>query len=298
MKILIIGASGLVGGYLKKEFQKNGHQVVGTYNQFSSPFLFPLDITQKKRVEKLVVKTAPNWILLPAAYADVDGCEKNQALCYQINWQGIKNVVDTAKKNNLPLVFFSTDYIFSGQKGPYQEEDPPNPLNYYGKLKLNMEKYIKKHLKHYLIIRTANVFGWEKQAKNFVVRLLKNCPSKKNPVQKAKSLLVVTDQIGTPTYAGVLAKAVRFLVEKNYQGVYHIAGSQTINRYQFAVLVAKVFNLDKKFIKPTTTSQINQIALRPKKGGLKIDKVQKILPFKLPDAKKGLKMMKKEVNQL
>lgn len=286
MKILIIGASGLVGGRLYKDL-KQTHQVIGTYNNFPLPGLTRLDITNKNEIEQLVKEAKPDWILHPAAYADVDGCEKNPDLCYKINWQGVKNVVDCAKQNECAFLFFSTDYIFDGKNGPYSEDNKPNPLSIYGKVKLEMENYIKNNLNKYLIIRTANVFGWEEQGKNFVIRLINN-------LKQEKQQNIVTDQIGSPTYVGFLTKAVKYLIENNYDGVYNVAGRETIDRYRFAILVAEVFNLNKKLIQPTTTDQINQVAPRPKKGGLRIDKVSKILPFKLPNAKEGLEMMKKE----
>lgn len=287
MKILIIGASGLVGGSLYKEFNKNSHQVIGTYNNFPLPGLFKLDITNKSEVEKVIKKVKPDWVLHPAAYANVDGCERNPELCYKINWQGVKNVVDSLRQNNLPFLFFSTDYIFDGKSGPYKEDDEASPLSVYGKVKLEMENYIKSNLNNYLIIRTCNVFGWEPQGKNFVVRLIGDCPQRGlSPIK------IVTDQIGSPTYVGTLTKAIKYLVEKGYAGVYNVSGRETLNRYQFALLIAQVFNLNKDLIKPTTTDQINQAALRPAKGGLKIDKVQAILPFKLPNAREGLEEMK------
>lgn len=288
MKILIIGASGLVGGGLYREFGKNGHQVTGTYNHFPLPGLLKLDITDKQEVERIINQVKPDWVLHPAAYADVEGCEKNPELCYKINWQGVKNVVDCAKQNNASFVFFSTDYIFDGKSGPYKEDDQPNPLSVYAKVKLEMENYIKKTLNNYLIVRTANVFGWEPQGKNFVVKLIKS-------LTEGKKLSIVTDQIGSPTYVGILTKTIVYLVEKGCSGVYNVTGSQALDRYHFALLIARVFRLNKDLIRPTTTDKINQAAKRPLKAGLKIDKVQKILPFRLPNAREGLEMMKARI---
>lgn len=288
MKILIIGASGLIGGGLYKEFKKNGHQVIGTYNNFPLPDLFKLDITNKSEVEKVIKEIKPDWVLHPAAYADVDGCEKNPELCYKINWEGVKNVVDTCKNFNIPILIFSTDYIFDGKNGPYKEDDQPNPLSIYGKVKLEMENYVKKNLEKYLIVRTANVFGWEPQGKNFVIRLI-------NSLKEGKQLNIVTDQIGSPTYVGTLTKTIKYLVEKGYTGVYNVTGCETINRYQFAQQIVQVFSLKKDLIKPTTTEKINQVAKRPPAGGLRIDKVQALLPFKLPNAREGLEMMRREI---
>ncbi len=290
MKVLIIGASGLVGNYLVKILSVK-HQVCGTYHRFVQPGLVKLDLEEKKAVQNLINQFKPDWVLLPAAYADVDGCEKNPSLCRRINWQGGKNVVEAVQEKNLGLVFFSTDYVFDGKNGPYQEEDQPNPLSVYGQVKLQMENYIKNNLNKYLIIRTANVFGWEKQEKNFVIRTIRFLNQ-----EKPAPLPVVADQTVTPTYAGFLAKAVAYLIEHNHRGLYHVAGAETLSRYHFALLIAQVFGLAQNLIKPVKTSQTGQAAPRPAKGGLKTDKIKKILPFAVPSAKESLLLMKNEKN--
>lgn len=287
MKIMVIGASGMVGGYIYKQLKAKSHQILGTFNQFTSPDLVNLDFTNKPEVEKIFASFRPQIVMLPAAYADVEGCEKNPQLCNQINITGVRNIVDACKKYNSVLVYFSTDYVFDGLDGPYKEDDQTNPINVYGQAKLEMEEYIKANLPKYLIVRTANVFGWEQIPKNFVLKLINN-------LKKGNTANIMDDQYGSPTYAGNLSEAIIYLVEKSVHGLYHISGSQVMNRFEFARLVAEVFNLNKNLIKPIKTSQINQVAKRPMKSGLIIDKVQKILPFKLLDSKEGLTRMKME----
>lgn len=287
MRILIIGASGLVGGALYRLCKKHNHTVFGTYNKFPQKELLPLDISDKAKIGEYINRFKPEVVIIPAAYADVDGCEKNPSLCDKINKEGIMNILIAAKPINPLVVFFSTDYVFDGSNGPYAEEDPVNPLSVYAKVKLEMEGYIKNNCPEFLIIRTCGVFGWEAQNKNFVVRLI-------DKLGKKESVNIVTDQIGTPTYVENLAAVVCYLIEKNIRGIYHVTGTSILSRFEFAKTVAEVFNLDKSLIKPITTDQIKQAAKRPMKSGLKTEKVQKILPFKLLSGREGLIEMKKE----
>ncbi len=286
MKILIIGASGLVGEELYRQCKKT-HQTLGTYNNHKLPQLMKLDITDKSEVDKLIGNFQPQVVIISAYYADVDGCEKNPALCKKINYIGVKNAVDGAVKNGALPIFFSSDYIFDGKNGPYQENDKPRPLNIYGRYKLKMEEYIKKSCDKYLIVRTCNVFGWEKQAKNFVIRLV-------DKLKRKETVSVVFDQFGTPTYAPNLVQALLYLAENKHLGTFHLAGKNTMSRLDFGRLISKVFKLDQTLIKPITTNKLNQPANRPLLAGLNTDKASKVLPFPLLSALQGLATMKQK----
>lgn len=285
MKILIIGASGLVGNALYHQFKIKGHDVIGTYNRYKIDPFISFDITNDREVEKTIKEISPDVILNPAAYAYVDGCEENPDLCRRINVGGVSNVIKTIQGTKTKFVFFSTDYIFDGENGPYKEEDTPNPINLYGKLKLEMEEYIKSHLDRYLIIRTANVFGWEKQGKNFVVKLIHN-------LKKGQEMEIVNDQKGNPTYAPQLSEAIYILLSEEKQGIYHVAGKSVIDRYSFSKEIADVFNLNPLLLKPVTTRELGQKVKRPLNGGLIVEKVQKELPFTLYSSYEALCKMK------
>lgn len=288
MRILVVGASGLVGGNLYQRFLINkNHILVGTYHHYKLPHLIPLDITQGKEVTRIISEFKPEVVLHPAAYADVDGCEKNPQLCHEINNVGVRNVIDACGKVNSLFVFFSSDYVFDGKNGPYREEDKTKPLSVYGRVKLEIENYLQKKHPNHLIIRTCGIFGREAQGKNFVVRLI-------DKLKNGQEVSVVTDQQGSPTYVKSLTSAVSFLVENGYKGLYHVTGRTVLMRFEFARLIAEVFKLDQNLIKPITTDQIQQTAKRPMLGGLVIDKVQKILPFKLLSAREGLEEMRGE----
>ncbi|MFA5156192.1 MAG: SDR family oxidoreductase [Candidatus Omnitrophota bacterium] len=284
---LIIGASGLVGNYLHK-LAPADYRVSGTFRNFPLPGLLKLEITDKNEVKSLILGLKPQTVFLPAAFTNVDICEDDPGLCHKVNVESIRNIADILSVTGAMPVYFSTDYIFDGSSGPYSEVASPCPLGTYGRSKLEAEEAIKRNLKNYLIIRTTCVYGWEHQEKNFVVNLIKKAKS-------GKIIEVPSDQITTPTYAGHLACLTWGLVSGGAQGTYNVAGATLMSRFDFALLAAEVFGLDKNLIKPITTQEMSRKARRPLNAGLKITKISEELKRGIPGAEEGLKEMKKEM---
>ena len=284
MRTLIIGASGCVGGILYQDFPKLG-DVWGTYCSHPWNNLVPLDITRPVDVLRLFEEFQPDLVLQPAAQPNVDGCEENPAESHRVNVEGTRNVVEAIRRTKAKYVFFSSDYVFDGKSGPYGEEDLPNPIQVYGRHKLEAERVIQERLDNFLVIRVHGIFGWERQGKNFVVRLIEL-------LSQAKTMTVPSDQIGSPTYAPNLSDALRELVLKDTRGIYHLVGSTVIDRYSFARLAAMVFHLDARLLIPKTTADLKQKAARPLKSGLRIDKVQRELAIRLWSAEESLRHMK------
>lgn len=284
-KVLIIGASGLIGYSLYEHFLKD-YKVLGTYNTHSFDNLIHLNLSNKTDLENILRKINPDVILLPAALTAVDYCEKNRDACWNTNVTGPNELINLIKKQDTKLVYFSTDYIFDGKNGPYSEEAEPNPLNFYGNAKLETEKNIQNNLIDYIIIRTTVVYGWEHLGKNFIFSL-------RESLNNGLSIKVPRDQIGTPTYVEDLAKVTYLLVSSEKKGVYNVAGPEIIDRYNFALTAANVFNLNKALIKPVTTSELKQLAERPLKAGLRIGKLLKNIKIKMRTPHEGLENMKR-----
>jgi dTDP-4-dehydrorhamnose reductase len=285
MRTLIIGASGCVGGILLNDFAKLG-AVRGTYCAHPWGDLVHLDMTNPAQVRQVLDDFQPDLVLQPAAQPNVDGCEENPADSHRVNVGGTRNVVEALRGSSAKYVFFSSDYIFDGKAGPYREDDPPNPIQVYGRHKLEAERLIRERLDNFLIVRVHGVFGWERQGKNFVVRLVQS-------LSEGKTMAVPSDQIGSPTYAPNLSNALRELIEKDKRGVYHLVGTTVIDRYSFARLIARVFELDEKLIVPKTTAELKQKAARPLKSGLRVDKAQRDLSSRLWSAEEALLHMRK-----
>jgi len=284
MKTLIIGASGCLGGILYEDFQKLG-PVTGTYCGHPWGDLVHLDVTDPDEVRRVLVSSRPNTVLHCGAFTHVDGCEEKPDVSQRINVEGTRNVVEAVRSTGVKYVFFSTDYVFDGKAGPYREEDPTNPIQVYGRHKLDAERIIKNRLTNYLIVRAQGVFGWERQRMNFVQRLIEN-------LRAGKSATIPNDQFGSPTYAPNLSEALQELIRQNSRGIYHLCTTTAIDRYSFARLIARVFELDEALIVGKSTAELNQKATRPLKSGLLVEKAKRELKTRLWSTEEALQHMR------
>lgn len=285
--VLILGASGLVGSTFYRLLSPS-KKVAGTYFSQPKPGLIFLDVTDADSVKRAFESWRPGVVIHAACNAHVDGCEEDQAKAHRVNVVGTENVARACQAEKVKLVFFSSDYIFDGQAGPYLEEDEPHPINYYGHAKLEGERVIAGKLESFLILRTHGVFGWEEPAKNFVLRLIANS-------RQGKIARVPADQLGTPTAADNLADMAWRLISADRSGVYHLAGRDLLDRYSFSLLIAEVFGLDKNLIVAEKTEALGQIAPRPLRAGLRVDKIRAELGDLVWSAREGLENLKAEL---
>lgn len=266
MNSLVIGASGFIGNSLFNQIiTLNEDIVIGTYFNNPGKDLIKLDMTSKPNLEYILKMNKPDAIYMPAFIPGVDYCESNEKPNI-FNKKGVKNVVELCKKKRIKLIFFSSDYIFDGKNGPYLETDEPNPLNKYGHAKLFCESLVQT-LSDYLIIRTTVVYGYNENSKNFLMTIVKK-------LKERIKIQVPMDQMGTPTYVEDLARISIKLNQFEKKGIYNVVGPDFCSRYIFALTIARILNLDKELIQATPTRQLNQIALRPLKAGLVIDKIR------------------------
>ena len=228
--------------------------------------------------------------MLTAGITDVDLCELKPKLAEEVNIKGSLNLIKRTNDCGAKLVFLSTDYIFDGESGPYKEDDKPAPLNVYGRTKLESENIIRSTLTDYLIIRTAQLYGIDPQNKNFAVKIIRN-------MQNNKKVYAAGDLYCTPTYAGTLSHGIIELLEKDKKGVFNIAGTDFINRYEYVDKIADIFRLDKDLIRKVKLKDLRLKAKRPKRAGLKIDKIKREVELSLYSCKEGLKEFKKEIKK-
>ncbi len=281
---LVIGASGQVGEHLLRRLRESGQVASGTYYEHAQPGLLPLDMRNQEAVSALVKAEKPQYVYLVSGLTNVDYCELHPDAGYALNVLGVSYVSRAANEAGAKVVYFSTDYVFDGTRGPYAETDVPRPLSEYGRQKLLGEHGVALHAQEHLIIRTTVVYGWESQGKNFVQRLVTS-------LRQGQRVRVPRDQIGSPTYTPNLAAAAVELTTGGASGVYHIAGPAMINRAEFALAVAKNFGLDPGLIEPVTTKELGQAAPRPLLAGMRVEKAQAVLKTRLVDYREGLNMM-------
>lgn len=262
MRYLILGASGLVGGNCMNYFEKKGEKVMGTYFSFAAPrtyFFNTLDLDDSRNMN--INDFRPEVIVHCGALTHVDYCENNIDESYEKTVISTKNALQIAKKFNAQFVYLSTDYVFDGSKGFYNENDTTNPLSIYGKHKLEAENLVRKQENH-LIVRITNVYGDEIRGKNFVSRLIENL-GKNEPMD----LKLPYDQLATPVNALDVARAIHLLTKNKHTGIYHLGSVDYLNRVQLAAKILKYFGHQKVKLQGVSTASMHQAAARPLKGG-------------------------------
>ncbi len=255
-EILIIGASGLVGGAL---LERLGPRAAGTSRAGRSGLL-PLDITDREAVARTIERLAPRAVVLAAALTAVDECERDPERSRLVNAEAPRQVAEACRRAGARLVFFSSDYVF-GEGGPHSPDDEPAPLNVYGRHKLEAERAIATAIAGALIVRTCNVYGYAPAGKNFAMSVLR-------AARCGQRLRVAADQFGNPTAAGDLAAAVVRLLEAGASGIVHLAGPDYVDRATWAHRTAEAFGLDPSFIEPVPAAALGQAARRPLRAGL------------------------------
>jgi dTDP-4-dehydrorhamnose reductase len=286
LRVMVLGASGLVGQALLSEFQPD-YWTCGTFCKNSIPGLLRLDLRDQNEVDSVLQQERPDLILCSAAEPSVELCEIDPTKTRRTNVEGLQNLIMGIRKIGAALVYFSSEYVFDGVNGPYSENDTCNPLNEYGRQKLECEQMISSQLTEFIIGRISGVYNWERQRKNFVVRLI-------DSLHAGKPMEVPYDQIITPTYAPNLAQCVRLLIQGGHWGLFHLSGPVAMPRTEFAYLIAKVFELDETLIVSAATSALNLHATRPRSAGLKLDKVRALGDVPVVTPRQGLETMRQK----
>lgn len=291
-KILITGSNGLLGQAIISIFTRESdfELVLSSVEETSNINLnykyIQLDITSKEQVKKTVADTAPDLIINCAAFTDVDGCETERVLSWKLNVDAVKHLIIAARPNNVKIVHFSTDYIFDGKNGPYDELATPNPVSFYGRSKLAAENALISSGIRYSIIRTMVLFGIGSKVKtNFATWLV-------NKLSAGERINIVDDQIGNSTIVDDLAYGTLKLIEAEKEGIYNIAGKDIESRLEFTYKLCDVFGYKKDLINVIKTKDLNQPAQRPLNSGLITLKVQSELGFEPMTTVESLQMLK------
>jgi dTDP-4-dehydrorhamnose reductase len=293
LKLLITGASGLYGSKLAEIATARSYEVHSGYSRDQPAYgtSIQFDVSDKNRVEEIFRKVDPDVVVHAAALTNVDKCEKNKELAWKTNVEGTLNIVKAVKATNVFLVYISTDYVFNGETGRYKETDKPGPINYYGLTKLKAEELVKDLTTEYCIARASVVYGSIPAAGkvNFALWVL-------NQLKRNEQAKIVTDQWNSPTLNTNMAEMTLEIIERKLTGTFHISGATRISRYDFAVQIAKNFNLNPNLISPTTSAEFSWAAKRPKDSSLDTTKAQQTLKNIPLQISQALKIMKQELS--
>lgn len=289
MKILVTGSNGLLGHKLTELIQSKGEdEVIGLSRSIydvNFPF-FQGDITDKDRLDNILEAVKPDVVINTAAMTNVDQCESDKEACWEINVEGVKNLVNGCAKVDSALLHVSTDFIFDGTSGPLEEDAIPSPVNFYGKSKLEAEEVVKNSAIEWSIARTVLVYGCSKtlSRSNIVLWV-------RDSLMQNKKIQVVDDQFRTPTLAEDLAAGCYLMARKRAKGIYHISGEDFMTPYEIALRTAAFFNLDASLISKTNSDTFKQPAARPLRTGFIIDKAKDDLGYRPHSFEEGLEVL-------
>lgn len=293
--LLITGANGLLGQHLLAR-ASDSDRLVAT-DLAARPFFdprmaryIPADLTDAGAVGRLLEAHRPQAVIHTAALTHVDRCETERDLAWRLNVEAARYLAEGCQALGARMVHLSTDYVFDGQDGPYDESRAPNPLSYYGLTKLESEKVVTALLPDAVIARTMVLFGHAPGVRpNFVTWLV-------GALKGGQRVRIVNDQWGNPTWAGDLASMLLALLDSGASGVFHTAGPQWLHRHAFALKIAKVFGLDSTLIEAVPSSSLGQAATRPLRSGLRIDKLLSQTGLEPLSLEAALERMKNEMN--
>lgn len=258
MKVLVTGVGGQLGYDVIKELEKRNINCIGADRA-------EFDITDFEAAHKFITDYMPDTVIHCSAYTAVDKAEEEPELCHLVNAVGTENIAKVCKEINAKMVYISTDYVFDGTKeGFYEVDDVPNPINVYGKTKLEGEIAVQKILVKYFIVRISWVFGVN--GNNFVKTMLR--------LGKERSQLsVVSDQIGSPTYTADLASLLIDMIQTDKYGIYHATNEGECSWAEFAEEIFSVVGVDVK-VNHITTAEYPTKAMRPMNSRMSKEKLK------------------------
>jgi len=266
LKFLVTGSAGLIGRQVVKDLSET-HEVFSCYNKSKPEHgnIIKMDLLNHEMISNIMSEKKPDVVIHLGAMTAVDLCDTQQDNALKINSQATEILAKECSKINSFMVYVSTDYVFDGNTGMYEENDTTNPLGFYGKSKLLGEKSIQNFSSNWCIARTSTPFGLHPTKKSFPIWVIEN-------LQKQKQIDVLTDQFTSPTYVPSLSRMLIEISERHLTGIIHVAGASKISRYEMASLVSDKLGLDGKLLREISINDIKWEAQRPKDSSLNVSK--------------------------
>lgn len=288
--MLITGATGLLGSYLSAEAKKR-YEVYTISHRFL-PSIPPcnhslLDLTDNKHVMGWLERIRPEIIAHCAALTDVDLCEVEPDYARAINTEASRGLAHWAAENDAQFVLFSTDSVFDGVGRNYRETDAVNPLNVYARSKVAAERNVIECCQSALVIRT-NFFGWSSRRKTLAEWML-------SKLLNGERFKAFEDIRFSPLFAGDLAQLAIELIGRGAAGVFHVSAVDSCSKYEFALMLARAFNLSDDSVEPASVSQFSFRARRPADTSLCVERITECLGREMPTIRDGIIAMRSEL---
>lgn len=294
-RILITGSNGLLGQKLILALRSN-NELLATSSGANRMLdkqgytYHALDVTDEQAVHALVESFRPDAIVNTAAMTNVDGCEDDKEGCDKLNVSAVQYLADACANLNAHLVHLSTDFVFDGEAGPYDENDEPNPLSYYGLSKWKSEQLLQNHSCDWTVLRTIIIYGVADNISRSNIVLWG-----RNALKKGQPLNIIDDQFRAPTLAEDLAKACALAIAKRAKGVFHTSGKDIMSIFDMIQRMADFYGFDKSLIHRISTATLNQKAKRPPKTGFILTKSIKDLGYQPHAFEEGLKIVEQQL---
>ena len=287
IRALVIGASGLVGGALVRALEHAGADVVGTYQSRPFPQGCCVDVREGQALQRCFDAVRPTVVFWAVnTPGGVDRCDTHPQEAAILHVEAARTLADAAVRHGTKVVYYSSDYLFDGTRGPYAETAEPCPINVYGRTKWEAERLITAQVTDHLILRTTAVFGWDRRSKNFAMQVWER-------LQAHEPLPAPHDQWCCPTLADYLAEVTVRLVQSGAQGVWNVVGKDRMPRSELGKALARAMALDPDLIRPVSTAELWPQAPRPLQGGLSTEKLQRFLGTEPLDFQESLKRFRR-----
>ena len=290
MLVLITGANGFLGHYLTPLLLRNGYNVIATgkgpcrLNHLDGQKFsyIQMDFTDPFAVHDVFENCKPDVVVHAGALSKPDECELDQWKAYTTNVEATVTLLNNAEQHQSFVIFLSTDFIFDGLRGMYVEDDIPNPVNYYGRTKLEGEEAVREYKGDWAIVRTVLVYGKPIPERGNLLSIVKE------KLDNSETYSVFSDQVRTPTYVGDLAAGIEKIISKRAKGVWHLSGKEVMTPYEMAIETARFLGKDESLIKEVSAENLSQPAKRPLKTGFIIQKAQTSLGYDPISFREGL----------
>lgn len=286
MRLLVLGANGLVGSSVVEIARDSGHEIVGTYHTEKPDFDVELEKHDiRDDLEGNIHPSQFDAVINCAAMTDVDGCERNPDHAMEVNGVAPGNIAAHCKEMTTPFVHLSTDYVFDGEANePYEEDEETNPVQVYGETKLEGEKRVRENHPQSLMLRLSFVYGIHRsrnQLSGFPAWVVEK-------LRAAESAPLFTDQFVTPSRAGQVASTLLQLLSLEHTGTYHVACSSCVSPFEFGQEIASLMDLNTSLLEQGTLSDVNREAERPRYSCLSVSRLESLLERNQPTLREDL----------
>jgi dTDP-4-dehydrorhamnose reductase len=286
MKILVTGASGLLGANLVLAALERGHSP--TALDRAHPANFPgttwlqEDLLEATTAERCISKSQADWVVHCAAWTNVDACQSDGSMAHRLNVEASESLAEAARKKGAGFIYISTDSVFDGERGRYREEDATGPVNVYAQTKLEGEIAVLRSHPNAIVART-NIYGWNLQPKESLAEWILHRLQQRQPLQ------CFDDVLFSPILVNDLSDALLDMMDRGLSGVYHVCGGEPCSKYAFACKLANVFQIDSSAIQAISVADFGFKAPRPRNTTLDTTRIAEALGRAMPDVRNGLK---------